>query len=45
MARNIEDIEKEITQLPDEQLRKFRACYLFFKTLGKLFVHFRASLV
>ena len=27
MARSVEDIEQEIKQLPQEQLRKFRAWY------------------
>jgi len=27
MARTVEDIEKEIIQLPQDQLRKFRAWY------------------
>jgi len=25
MARNVEDIEKDITQLPQDQLKQFRA--------------------
>lgn len=27
MARNVEDIEKAITQLPQDQLKEFRAWY------------------
>ena len=27
MARNVEDIEKAITQLPQDQLKQFRAWY------------------
>ena len=27
MARSIEDIEKEITELPQDQLKRFRAWY------------------
>ena len=30
MARAIEDIEKDISQLPQDQLRKFRAWYVQF---------------
>ena len=30
MADTVEDIEKAITQLPQEQLRKFRAWYEIF---------------
>ena len=30
MARNVEDIEKAITQLPQDQLKEFRAWYAQF---------------
>ena len=41
MARSIEDIEKEISKLPQEQLKKFRVWYeefdsdLWDKKIGK----------
>ena len=34
MARNVEDIEKAITQLPQDQLKEFRAWYEQFDSVA-----------